>query len=61
MATAEYDVIAEAEKALYVANHRAPKNVPLDKARAHGTAYQSRHCGCQACSNGFGHVAGMAR
>lgn len=61
MSTAEYDVIAEAEKALYVPEHRDPKNEPLDKSRAHGTPYQPKHCGCQACVHGFTHISGVAR
>lgn len=47
----------ELVRALYLARRRGIYNRPLDKAKSHGTPYQPRHCGCQACSHGFTHVA----
>lgn len=61
MATAEYDVIAEAEKALHVPTHRGPRNEALDKVKSHGTPYQPQHCACLTCVHRFGHVTGVAR
>lgn len=60
MATAEYDVILEAEKALYVGEHRGTNyDRATDKAKSHGTPYQPKRCACQGCIHGFSHIAGV--